>query len=40
VNPAGEFLFISQRIDLRIPEAIAASLERHDRARSQDCGPC
>jgi glutathione synthase/RimK-type ligase-like ATP-grasp enzyme len=40
VNPAGEFLFISQRIELRIPEAIAASLERHDRARSQDCGPC
>jgi glutathione synthase/RimK-type ligase-like ATP-grasp enzyme len=39
VNPAGEFLFISERIDLPIPQAIAASLERHDRARS-DCGPC
>jgi hypothetical protein len=39
VNPAGEFLFISQRTEQPIPEAIAASLERHDRAR-KDCGPC
>src|SRR5262245_58522665 len=32
VNPAGEYLFISQRAGLPIPAAIAASLERHDRA--------
>lgn len=35
VNPAGEFLFISDRIDLPIPAAIAAALERHDRAASE-----
>jgi glutathione synthase/RimK-type ligase-like ATP-grasp enzyme len=39
VNPAGEFLFISQRTGQPIPEAIAASLERHDRARSKP-HPC
>lgn len=40
VNPAGEFLFISQRTGQPIPEAIAAALERHDRARAktQPCG--
>ena len=32
VNPAGEYLFISDRIGLPIPQAIAAALERHDRA--------
>jgi glutathione synthase/RimK-type ligase-like ATP-grasp enzyme len=32
VNPAGEYLFISQRTNQPIPAAIAASLERHDRA--------
>ncbi len=32
VNPAGEYLFISKRTDQPIPAAIAASLERHDRA--------
>jgi hypothetical protein len=31
VNPAGEFLFISQRTNQPIPAAIAAALERHDR---------
>lgn len=31
VNPAGEFLFISRRTDLPIPQAIAAALSRHDR---------
>lgn len=30
INPAGEYLFISQRTGLPIPEAIAASLQRHD----------
>ena len=39
VNPAGEYLFISHRTDQPIPAAIAASLERHDRARKR-CGPC
>lgn len=39
VNPAGEFLFISQRTGQPIPEAIAASLERHDRARAKP-HPC
>jgi glutathione synthase/RimK-type ligase-like ATP-grasp enzyme len=33
VNPAGEFLFISQRTGQPIPQAIAAALERHDAAR-------
>jgi len=32
VNPAGEYLFISERTGQPIPAAIAASLERHDRA--------
>lgn len=32
VNPAGEFLFISQRTGQAIPQAIAAALERHDRS--------
>jgi glutathione synthase/RimK-type ligase-like ATP-grasp enzyme len=40
VNPAGEYLFISQRTGQPIPAAIAASLERHDRARSKERGPC
>jgi hypothetical protein len=31
VNPAGEFLFISQRTGQPIPEAIAAALQRHAR---------
>jgi glutathione synthase/RimK-type ligase-like ATP-grasp enzyme len=30
INPAGEWLFISDRTSQPIPEAIAASLERHD----------
>jgi glutathione synthase/RimK-type ligase-like ATP-grasp enzyme len=29
VNPAGEYLFVADRIDLPIPQAIAAALERH-----------
>ncbi|MCC7125640.1 MAG: hypothetical protein IT178_12385 [Acidobacteria bacterium] len=33
VNPAGEFLFISRRTGQPIAEAIAASLDRHDRTR-------
>jgi hypothetical protein len=33
VNPAGEYLFISERTDQPIPAAIAASLERHDKNR-------
>ena len=40
VNPVGEYLFISQRTGQPIPAAIAASLERHDRARSKEHGPC
>jgi hypothetical protein len=31
INPAGEYLFVSQRTGLPIPAAIAATLERHDR---------
>lgn len=31
VNPAGEFLFISERTQQPIPAAIASSLERHDK---------
>lgn len=31
VNPAGEYLFISERTGQPIPQAIAACLERHDR---------
>lgn len=34
VNPAGEYLFISQRTGQPIAAAIAALLERHDRAAS------
>ncbi len=34
VNPAGEFLFISRRTGQPIAEAIAASLQRHDRDRT------
>ena len=30
VNPAGEYLFIADRTDLPIAQAIAAALERHD----------
>jgi hypothetical protein len=33
INPAGEYLFISQRTGLPIPEAIAAALQRHDADR-------
>jgi glutathione synthase/RimK-type ligase-like ATP-grasp enzyme len=40
VNPAGEYLFISQRTEQPISAAVAASLERHDRERAKDCGPC
>lgn len=32
VNPGGEYLFASERAGLRVPEAIAACLDRHDRA--------
>jgi glutathione synthase/RimK-type ligase-like ATP-grasp enzyme len=32
VNPAGEYLFISERTGQPIPAAIAASLQRHDQA--------
>jgi glutathione synthase/RimK-type ligase-like ATP-grasp enzyme len=34
INPAGEWLFISERTGQPIPAAIAASLERHDGAAS------
>jgi glutathione synthase/RimK-type ligase-like ATP-grasp enzyme len=40
INPAGEYLFISERTEQPISSAIAASLERHDRAKAHDCGPC
>lgn len=30
INPAGEYLFVSRRTGQPIPEAIAASLQRHD----------
>lgn len=30
INPAGEYLFISRRTGLPIPQAIASALERHD----------
>lgn len=33
VNPAGEFLFISERTDLPIPQSIAAALERRASGR-------
>lgn len=37
INPAGEYLFISERTGQPIPEAIAAALERHAQAaRSQN----
>jgi hypothetical protein len=32
VNPAGEYLFISERTGQPIPAAIAACLQRHDQA--------
>jgi glutathione synthase/RimK-type ligase-like ATP-grasp enzyme len=35
INPAGEFLFVSDRVDLAIPQAIAATLESHDIAHGQ-----
>ncbi|MDQ3734631.1 MAG: hypothetical protein M3400_11670 [Actinomycetota bacterium] len=35
VNPAGEYLFISDRTEQPIPQAIAAALERHDRAHNR-----
>lgn len=31
VNPAGEYLFVTERIGQPVPQAIAAALERHDR---------
>lgn len=42
VNPAGEYLFISQRTGQPIPAAIAAALERHDQAASSrsEASPC
>ena len=30
INPAGEYLFVSQRTGQPIPQAIAAALDRHD----------
>ncbi len=33
INPAGEYLFVSDRTGQPIPAAIAATLERHDSAR-------
>ena len=33
VNPGGEYLFASERTGQPVPQAIAAALERHDRAR-------
>jgi D-alanine-D-alanine ligase-like ATP-grasp enzyme len=39
VNPAGEFLFISRRTGQPIAEAVAAALEREDRARRK-ARPC
>lgn len=35
VNPAGEYLFASERTGQPVPEAIAACLERHDRAHGR-----
>lgn len=32
VNPAGEYLFVCDRVGLPIPQAIAACLSRHDRS--------
>jgi hypothetical protein len=40
VNPAGEYLFISRRTAQPISAAIAAALERHDRAESNSRAPC
>jgi glutathione synthase/RimK-type ligase-like ATP-grasp enzyme len=34
VNPAGEYLFASERTGQPVPQAIAACLERHDRGHS------
>jgi D-alanine-D-alanine ligase-like ATP-grasp enzyme len=34
VNPAGEYLFASERTGQPVPQAIAACLERHDRDHS------
>ena len=31
VNPAGEYLFVTERTGQPVPQAIAAALERHDR---------
>jgi len=39
VNPAGEYLFVSARTGQPVSEAIAATLERRDRAR-QSGRPC
>jgi len=33
VNPAGEYLFASERTGQPVPQAIAACLERHDRGQ-------
>ncbi len=35
VNPAGEYLFASERTGQPVPQAIAACLERHDRQHGQ-----
>lgn len=40
VNPAGEFLFISQRTGQPIPAAIAAALERHASRRQPGTNEC
>jgi hypothetical protein len=34
VNPAGEYLFASERTGQPVPQAIAASLDRHDRSHN------
>ena len=31
INPAGEYLFISERTELAIPESIATALDRRDK---------
>ena len=31
VNPAGEYLFVTERTGQPVPQAIAAALEQHDR---------
>ena len=36
VNPAGEYLFASERTGQPVPQAIADCLERHDRGHTSD----